>query len=473
MRPGSRARGRSVDVGPPSPRPGVGVGAGHSPAAHGPRGCRSSASRGDASPRMTSELVRRSLPPIHAAGRITEFGPERPPSRRDTVHRRTRSWNRCVCRTHPRPTVAVAQVIRSASGSQYVSHQTPRPIRAPIERSQRLRRRAGGGRANHGAATTRGRCRRARCARRTSSTRMVAGREPADQQPLATVDGGGAEAGDEQERAAEEAAHHGPRSSRRPLRPTHEHDESTCEPPARRGTPRPGRGPPAAGAAARGPASSPSPRRGAALGGLPSQEVPALRSTAAGRPTGPRRGLLGTVRPGAAIPELPRNAPLPTCPLDPQPPAAELVAADQGVVGEEGPSPTSRNGGSISAVDASTSLPIRRRAAAATAVSALGVEREERGAGVVEQPSIDQACQARAAVHRVVPGLEPDPSSRTATRTSSGEDHEPDQGREGQPQQRRPPGHPEPRRRRPREPRRPGPATTARTGRGERRRGGA
>ena len=50
-----------------------------------------------------------------------------------------RSWNRWVCTTHPRSTVAPSpRVTRSASGSQYVSHQTPGRSSAPSPRSQTL-----------------------------------------------------------------------------------------------------------------------------------------------------------------------------------------------------------------------------------------------------------------------------------------------------------------------------------------------
>ena len=70
------------------------------------------------------------------------------------------------------------------------------------------------------------------------------------------------------------------------------------------------------------------------------------------------RAFLGTLRPGAAIPELPTNARLPTSHvLDPQPAAAELVAADQGVVGEEGAVADPTSGGISSTVEASTSEP--------------------------------------------------------------------------------------------------------------------
>ncbi len=49
---------------------------------------------------------------------------------------------------------------------------------------------------------------------------------------------------------------------------------------------------------------------GSFIGGMPSHELPALArfGVADSTPTSPR---LGTVRPGAVIPELPRNARLP------------------------------------------------------------------------------------------------------------------------------------------------------------------
>ena len=83
-----------------------------------------------------------------------------------------RSWNRCVCTTHPRSTVAPSpSVTRSASGSQYDSHHTPRPILAPSPRSQMFIRQYP---SRHARTTARRRSRRRRrtprCATRTSST---------------------------------------------------------------------------------------------------------------------------------------------------------------------------------------------------------------------------------------------------------------------------------------------------------------
>ena len=83
---------------------------------------------------------------------------------------------------------------------------------------------------------------------------------------------------------------------------------------------------------------SPSPAtRRSLVGGLPSHDVPAFalvrRGAAESTATRPR---LGTLRPGAAMPELPTNACLPILTRSiAQPAAAELVAAEQGVVGEE------------------------------------------------------------------------------------------------------------------------------------------
>ena len=66
-----------------------------------------------------------------------------------------RSWNRWVWSTHPRLTLTPApRATRSASGSQYVSHHTPRPMPAPSERNHRARLGVPAApRANHGAAS--------------------------------------------------------------------------------------------------------------------------------------------------------------------------------------------------------------------------------------------------------------------------------------------------------------------------------
>ena len=73
-------------------------------------------------------------------------------------------------------------------------------------------------------------------------------------------------------------------------------------------------------------------------GGLPSHDEPALarlrRGAAESTAT---RDCLGTLRPGAAMPGVADEGALADLDvLDAQPAAAELVAADQGVVGEEG-----------------------------------------------------------------------------------------------------------------------------------------
>src|SRR6478609_8112215 len=93
------------------------------------------------SPRSTSDAGPTEAPgPRLAAGRTTPCGPTLAPSSRRTVSMLiTRSWNRCVWSTHPRFTVAPSpRATRSASGSQYVSHQTPRPMREPSARSHRF-----------------------------------------------------------------------------------------------------------------------------------------------------------------------------------------------------------------------------------------------------------------------------------------------------------------------------------------------
>ena len=91
-----------------------------------------------------------------AAGSATQWVPSVAPRSSTTVSiRMMRSWNRCVCTTQPRLTVAPsASVTRSASGSQYVSHHTPRPIVAPRPRNHRFITGVPlAARANHGAAT--------------------------------------------------------------------------------------------------------------------------------------------------------------------------------------------------------------------------------------------------------------------------------------------------------------------------------
>ena len=250
--------------------------------------------------------------------------------------------------------------------------------RAPRERSQTL---SAGVPVRRRARTTarrpsRRRCRPARCARRTSST-----------------------AG----------------ARRRAIRPTSSHfaavvtaaatAPATQHAPARRAAPAPST-PDAVDAAPRAPSSTPTPsadrapstgtsrqqldraaghpqpqRRveGAAVVGRPAASrrscTGGLPEPRRARPCALRRGAaestatsacLGTLRPGAVIPELPRKARLPTlAALDPQPAAAELVAADQRVVGEERPSPTVVIRGISSTVDASTSAADRRRRAPA------------------------------------------------------------------------------------------------------------
>src|SRR5882757_229353 len=112
---------------------------------------------GTSSPRMTNDAGPTVAPaPIRAAGNATQCGPSVAPSSSTTVSSRMiRSWNRWVCTTQPRLTVApLPRVTRSASGSQYVSHHTPRPIDAPSARSHRFITGVPlAALANHGAAT--------------------------------------------------------------------------------------------------------------------------------------------------------------------------------------------------------------------------------------------------------------------------------------------------------------------------------
>src|SRR6516165_9608774 len=91
---------------------------------------------GTASPRMTNDAGPTVAPaPIEAAGSAIPCGPSVAPAASSTVA--------------PSPSV-----IRSASGSQYVSHHTPRPICAPRVRSQKFSTAVpDAALANHGAAT--------------------------------------------------------------------------------------------------------------------------------------------------------------------------------------------------------------------------------------------------------------------------------------------------------------------------------
>src|SRR2546423_544677 len=94
---------------------------------------------GTCSPRITSEAGPTvACAPTVTPGSTMPCGPRVAPVSRVTVSMRMiRSWNRCVCTTHPRLTVAASPTrMRSASGSQYVSHHTPRPTLAPRLRSQ-------------------------------------------------------------------------------------------------------------------------------------------------------------------------------------------------------------------------------------------------------------------------------------------------------------------------------------------------
>ena len=112
---------------------------------------------GTSSPRITNDAGPIVAPaPIRDAGSATQCVPSVAPFSRTTVSiRMIRSWNRWVCTTQPRFTVLPSpNLTRSASGSQYVSHHTPRPILAPNARSHTFITGVPlAARANHGAAT--------------------------------------------------------------------------------------------------------------------------------------------------------------------------------------------------------------------------------------------------------------------------------------------------------------------------------
>ena len=210
--------------------------------------------------------------------------------------------------------------MRSASGSQYVSHHTPRPTRAPMRAQPEDEHggpRRGSGEPRGGDAPRRT-CRRARCATRTSSTAAArSDAVPAHQRPF----GRRREARRPGRRRPGEPAHRGRPPSPAPARRAsqrrhHDQDERDVHPDGddAGSSPQP-RGPPVA----------------AAAGAWVREVVTDLgvtmklhrRAAQPGRSglRRPRRGaadstatsaFLGTLRPGAAIPELPTKAPLPT-----------------------------------------------------------------------------------------------------------------------------------------------------------------
>ena len=214
-----------------------------------------------------------------------------------------RSWNRCVCTTQPRFTVAPSPQLDQvglgqpvglapdaaadpcAHGAQpEVEHRRPRGRPARTTAPPRPRRR----------------CRRARCARRTSSTAGARSRRSARPAPTCATVGHrrGHRARDQQHQPAEEG--HGPPAvaDGEPASSQGDGDRRTTSARGptrgRAGTPRRGhratRSRVGAGVGARRRRDSRRPRRSWA-GGLPSQEVPAFALVrAAAPPTAPRRG---------------------------------------------------------------------------------------------------------------------------------------------------------------------------------------
>ena len=259
-----------------------------------------------------------------------------------------RSWNRWVCTTQPcvdgrRRRAGRPGRPRAASRSRT---RRPLPILAPSDRSQTLSTGVPvAARANHGAATTSTKV-SASSLRQTNE--LHSGWSDARRRPtsshLASVvdarrDGAGRPSAPRPRPAA--AAHQPARSA-----------SSSSSAPRRRarcrgrritGTsrqqPRRAPGPPAAASAGcrSGCRRRPPAARRSLVGGLPSHEVPALalRTARGGRQHGDQAllGHLATRGRHAGVADEGVLADL--HPLDAQPAAAELVAAEQGVVGEE------------------------------------------------------------------------------------------------------------------------------------------
>ena len=317
-----------------------------------------------------------------AAGSATQCGPRVAPASSTTVSiRMIRSWNRWVCTTQPRLTVRPRpSVTRSASGSQYVSHQTPRPIVGAERPQPQVHHRRP--RWPHGRTTarrpSRRTCRRPRCATRTTTTADA--RSPGSGRPEAI-----SPRRDDRPRPR-------PRPAGRPAAAAPAHQSririaSACRTAStadadrerhassvRGGTVRPPhRDQPSAASAGRRCAAR-RPRRAApqpdrrtaqprrarlALGGV-------ADSTATSPSSGTRAARAGS------MPELPRNARLPIGGVvDAIQPARQLVGRDHRVVGEEG-AVVDDGESRQSAAPSRSRCPCRpwRRAAAATTGSA-------------------------------------------------------------------------------------------------------
>ncbi len=175
-------------------------------------------------------------------------------------------------------------------------------------------------------------------------------------------------------------------------------------------------------------------------GGLPSQDAPAFAVLRRGRGRQHRdQRPLGHLAARCGHAGVADEGPLPDLhPLDPQPAAAQLVPADQGVVGQErvGRSPSSGTG---SSARSTPPRPCRsgRRAGAARSASAGRSRGGTATCGPRRAPgSSPTTCRADPAPHGVGPRPHArPPSSRTTPSTSSTSTSQADHGRRHQPGQ--------------------------------------
>ena len=183
------------------------------------------------------------------------------------------------------------------------------------------------------------------------------------------------------------------------------------------------------GANVRASSDSPATRR-SFTGGDPSQLVPARASSGRRRQHGDEPAL-GHRAAGRDHPRVAQERALAhLAALDPQPAVAQLVGADEGVVGEERPVADGGERGQheggrrlhvLADVRPERPQPHRRRHAR--------VEREQRGARVVHEPQRRPDLPARPAAHRVVPLAEA--RARAAARDTSVTSGEHDDHRDG------------------------------------------
>ena len=157
------------------------------------------------------------------------------------------------------------------------------------------------------------------------------------------------------------------------------------------------------------------------MGGLPIHDMPALALVRRGAADSTATRLrFGTFRPGAAMPELPRNACLPifTSSIRSQPPPSSYPPRSVSSA-RNAPSLTEVSFGISSTVDASTSEPISAPSARShRGVTVLAYTGYSQDRDSSRSRSVDQACHARRPWTGWCPGASPIASRRTPATTS-------------------------------------------------------